>query len=493
MIAFKSLIEIQRDSDLPVYLQIHNAVIHLIKRGVLASGLKLPGSRLMASQLGVHRKTVIAAYDELMSQGWITAIPSKGTFISEELPVIKPQGTNLEVGGVVNASFEFDRMLPLQRVAGSIPTLLTLDEGIPDVRLAPINEILRNYRSIISRTYNAKHLGYGPVFGDQSLRNILSKYLHETRGLKCDPDQILITRGSQMAMYLSSQLLHKSGGLSIVGNTNYIAASLTLEHAGAQLLKVEVDEKGLNTKEIESLCQKHKIQSVYVTSHHHHPTTVTMSADRRLHLVELARKYNFAILEDDYDFDFHYQHAPLLPLASIDVGKQVIYMGALCKIVAPAIRIGYMVGPKEFIESAGHLRRIIDRQGDAIMERAIGQMIEQGDIQRHSRKALKIYHQRRDHFCGLLTEHLSDYLTFKKPEGGMAVWVKLNKGLYWESIAKSCLGKNLIIPNHESYDRDKTNHNGIRMGFASLNLLEQERVIGILKEVILEQMAKNLN
>lgn len=487
MIAFKSLIKIQRDSDLPVYLQIHNAIIHLIKRGVLASGLKLPGSRLMASQLEVHRKTVIAAYDELMSQGWIIAVASKGTFVSDELPDIKLQEANSKFEEPKNTTFEFDPIQSLHREAWSISTEFTLDEGIPDVRLAPIGDILRNYRSIVSRTYNAKYLSYGSTNGDESLRTVLAKYLHETRGLKCSADQILITRGSQMGMYLASQLLHRNGGYSIVGNTNYIAASLSLEHAGAELLTVDVDEKGLNTTQIEALCQKHKIQSVYVTSHHHHPTTVTMSADRRLHLVELARKYSFAILEDDYDFDFHYQRAPLLPLASIDVGKQVVYLGALCKIVAPAIRIGYMVGPPKFIEAAGHLRRIIDRQGDTIMERSIAQMITQGDIQRHSRKALKIYHQRRDHFCGLLTEHLSDYLSFKKPEGGMAVWVKLKSGLSWSAVAEHCAKRNLEIPNYENFDRDKLLHNGIRMGFASLEPPEQEKIIHILKEAILEQ------
>ena len=182
--------------------------------------------------------------------------------------------------------------------------------------------------------------------------------------------------------------------------------------------------------------------------------------------------YGFAILEDDYDYDFHYQRAPLLPLISIASNGNVIYMGALCKIVAPAIRIGYMVAPKDFIASAGHLRRIIDRQGDAIMERSIAQMIQQGDLQRHSRKALKLYHARRDHFCNLLSEHLSDHLSFKKPEGGMAVWVILRKELSWSAIAAFCLRKNLVIPNYQNYDSSKIGHNGIRMGFASLDLGE---------------------
>ncbi|MFY0591185.1 PLP-dependent aminotransferase family protein [Roseivirga sp.] len=479
------MIKIKRGGEQAVYLQIHNALIHLIQQGVLASGLRLPGSRDMAVQLSVHRKTIVAAYDELMSQGWIASVPSKGTFVSGQLPEVKPEGLVQEARFSENAPFGFDRIEALHRREPALPSGLTLDEGTPDVRIAPVTEIFRHYRSVISRKYNSKHLNYGPFYGDLSLREVLVKHLQETRGLRCSVDQILITRGSQMAMYLSSQLLHREGGISIVGETNYIAASLTLEHAGAQVMQVSVDEKGLVTHEVEALCQEYTIRSVYVTSHHHHPTTVTMSAERRMHLVELSREYGFAILEDDYDYDFHYQRAPLLPLISIASNGNVIYMGALCKIVAPAIRIGYIIAPKDFIASAGHLRRIIDRQGDAIMERSIAQMIQQGDLQRHSRKALKLYHARRDHFCNLLLEHLSDYLSFKIPEGGMAVWVILRKELSWSAIAEFCLKKDLVIPNYQNYDRTKIGHNGIRMGFASLDLGEQQRVVEILKEAII--------
>lgn len=488
MIALKPLIEIDRASEAPIYLQINNALIHLIKNGILESGLKLPGSRSLAEDLSIHRKTVVAAYDELISQGWIVTIPSKGTFVSDQLPEVKPGGRVREGRFSKDAPFKFDVIEGLKRREPILPSGLTLDEGSPDVRIAPVTEIFRHYRSVISRGYNVKHLNYGPFYGDLSLREVLVKHLQETRGLRCSVDQILITRGSQMAMYLSSQLLHRNGGISIVGETNYIAASLTLEHAGAQVMRVSVDEKGLATHEIEALCQKQTVRSVYVTSHHHHPTTVTMSAERRMHLVELSRKYGFAILEDDYDYDFHYQRAPLLPLISIASNGNVVYMGALCKIVAPAIRIGYMVAPRDFITSAGHLRRIIDRQGDAIMERSIAQMIQQGDLQRHSRKALKLYHARRDHFCELLSTELGDNISFQKPEGGMAVWVLLKRGLSWPKIKEYCSNSGLSIPNYLNYDQINIGHNGMRLGFASLNFDEQKRVVEILKAAILEQL-----
>jgi GntR family transcriptional regulator/MocR family aminotransferase len=285
-------------------------------------------------------------------------------------------------------------------------------------------------------------------------------------------------------------MILKPGDKAVIGETNYIAANLTMQDAGAELIRIPVDHEGIDTKALEALCQKERIKAVYVTSHHHHPSTVTLSAERRLHLVQLAEKHEFAILEDDYDYDFHYQNAPLLPLASADRSGNVVYMGAICKIVAPAYRVGYMVASTDLIRETAHLRRIVDRQGDAILERAIAQMIQQGDFQRHSKKALKLYKERRDHFCELLTSELGNYVQFEKPEGGMAAWVGLDKSLSWEDIAGESAKRGLKIPNWKIFDQIGEGHNHIRMGFASLNNEEQQQVVRILNEAIVAIQSK---
>ena len=142
----------------------------------------------------------------------------------------------------------------------------------------------------------------------------------------------------------------------------------------------QVDENGLDTVRIEAICKKQQIKAVYVTSHHHHPTTVTLSAERRIHLLNLAQKYRFAIIEDDYDYDFNYNHSPILPLASHDTNGNVIYIGSVCKTVAPVFRIGYLIASKEFVNEAANLRRIVDRQGDALLELTFADFIKNGDL-----------------------------------------------------------------------------------------------------------------
>lgn len=486
MISFKNLIDINRSSEVPVFIQISNAMAHIIKRGTLAQHYKLPGSRSLSEVLGVHRKTVIAAYEELMSQGWIEVQPSKGTFVSSKLPVIEPQSISVNdsiISPKGKAAFGYSKRALLEKKDVSVKDMLTIDEGIPDVRIAPVQEILRHSKNILAREYNLKHLSYGSVMGDGMLRNVLADYLHETRGLNIKAENVLITRGSQMAMYLATHLIVEKGDLVIVGETNYWTANLTLQDKGAKLLTVPVDDSGVSTKAIEKICKKRKIKAIYVTSHHHHPSTVTLSAERRVHLVQLATQYNFAILEDDYDYDFHYQRAPLLPLASADT-DHVVYMGAICKIVAPAYRVGYMVASKDFIEEVSYLRRIIDRQGDPVLERAIANMIKQGDIQRHTKKALKLYTERRESFDELLKKHLSKYVTYKIPEGGMAFWIGLDSQLDWAVIRKECLRRHLRIPDATAYDPFSIGHNCNRLGFASLNFKEQEKAIMVLKSVI---------
>lgn len=489
MLPYKNLIEISPKTTLAKYIQISNQLIKLIKSGTLPIKTKLPGSRMMAETLSIHRKTVIAAYDELLSQGWIEVLPSKGTFVSSQLPVVKYQQINdsaiSPTDTLVKTVFSYTSREFLHRPdTVHHKNVIYINDGIPDTRIAPVSEIAKRYRSLINKSYFKKYLSYGSIYGNEVLREELVNYLNQTRGLNISIDNILITRGSQMGIYLASQLLFSRNEAVIVGDSNYVAADLSFKEANAELIRVSVDEKGIDTLAIAEICKKKSIRAVYITPHHHHPTTVTLSAERRMHLLQLSYKFKFAIIEDDYDYDFHYAHAPILPLASSDTQGSVIYIGALCKIVAPGIRIGYMVAPKAFIDEAAHLRRIIDRQGDPMMELTFAHMIKDGDIQRHSKKALKIYHERRDLFCGILSAQLGDHLDFSIPNGGMAVWTKLRGRLNWKTIGERALSKQLKIEPFAKYNPASGNNLGIRMGFASLNSQEITDGLDILTEVI---------
>ncbi|MEM8907588.1 MAG: PLP-dependent aminotransferase family protein, partial [Bacteroidota bacterium] len=398
MLPIKTLISIDHHSKLPIYLQIANALIQQIQSGVVKSGTKLPGSRIIANLLNVHRKTVVRALEELETQGWIDIIPYRGTYISQQLPkvsaqILAAQNHSIETGQRVNFSFYQDAVL---KPANVFPQKLGFDDGSPDVRLAPINELAQALSRTLRKVSPKKLLSYGDPRGLERLRNLLAQQFNESRGLNTTPDNILITRGSQMGIYLATQVLIRPGDHMIVGQTNYYVANIAFKYAGAQLHTIPVDEQGICVEAIPAICRRKKIRAIYLTSHHHHPTTVTLSPERRIRLLALAAEYRFAIIEDDYDYDFHYSNSPVLPLASADHQGTVLYLGSFSKTAAPALRMGYLIAPEPVIEVLSRLRRIVDRQSDFVLEWAFSDLLESGILQRYLKKSLKQYRIRRD-------------------------------------------------------------------------------------------------
>ncbi|MBX2843078.1 MAG: PLP-dependent aminotransferase family protein [Flammeovirgaceae bacterium] len=483
MLPFKSLIEIDKSKAQPIYLQIVNSFIDLIRQGILKPGSKLPGSRKLSEMLRIHRKTVIAAFDELYAQSWLEVIPHKGTFVNQHLPETKSKPILKEINPFQfpeKPGYKFDKNPIYTTPFNPKHNFLEINEGYPDVRIAPLKALSANYRTALQRKPLNKYLYYLDCRGNKELRIVLSDYLNKTRGLSTTSDNILLTNGSIMAIYLAIQTLVKKGDKVIVGETNYRSANIAFQLARAKIYKAKVDEEGIVVEEIEKLCQNHSIRMIYVTPHHHHPTTVTLKAERRMKLLQLAEKYGFIILEDDYDYDFHYDYKPLLPLASADKNGMVIYTGSLCKTIAPAIRVGYMVAPKVIIDEIAMFRRFIDRQGDHILELAIAQLFKEGLIQRHLKKALKLFHQRRDMFAQLLREKMGNKVQFVLPEGGMAIWSKFNKSCPLDILIEKAHNKGLYIPPYRHFSPKNQDLNATRLGFASLNEEEMEQALSIL-------------
>jgi len=490
MFPFKARIEFDRDASQALYLQLSNQIIELIKNQTLAPKTKLPSSRILAEQLGVHRKTVVACYEELILQGWIESVPKKGTYVLGTMPILlqRKLENSTSVGLKPKPGFSYTLQTDLveRKDQSWEKGVIPLHDGIPDVRLAPLDEIARTYRRICSKKSTIDQISYGTSYGNTKLREVLVNYLNATRGLHLKVENVLITRGSQMGIWLASKLLIEKDDLVLVSKTNYSTADATFLNLQAQLIKVGVDEDGIITDEIESLCQQQQIKAVYVTSHHHHPTTVVLSAQRRIHLLNLARQYSFAILEDDYDYDFNYNRAPILPLASHDTNGNVIYIGSFCKTVAPVFRVGYLIAPKEFVDEAAKLRGIIDRQGDALLELTFADFLKSGDLDRHIRKVVKIYKQRRDLLCQLLHEELREHVEFEVPIGGMAIWLKLKSKYPWSRLSEIGKKYKLGIGAPLYYTNVDKDHGYLRLGFAEHNEAEIREVMKRFKKVIVE-------
>jgi len=485
----RELIIINKSSEVPVYLQVANAVIQNIHQGKFRKGLRLPGSRHMAGLLQINRMTAVAAYQELDSQGWVETLPKKGTFVKVDPPLLSPKEQSDRSKAFKlpeNPGFGYDArwIVPIDLPGDFPPTgKLVINPGFPDIRLAPIEDLVRSIRRLSRQPFHKKYLTYGGAQGTLYLRETLAAFLCDTRGLSITPENIRITKGTQMGIYLTAAILIKPGEEVIVGTPGYVGANRTFLQAGARINYVPVDGAGIDTDLVEKLCQKKAIRMVYVIPHHHHPTTVTLTPERRIHLLELAARYEFAIIEDDYDYDFHYAGKPMMPMASHDRNGNVIYIGALSKSLAPAIRVGFIVAPAAFIRTATYLRKSIDTQGDSLVENAIAELYKDGTIVRHIKRSVKLYKDRRDHFCQLLRQELGGQVSFGIPEGGMSVWTNFLKN-HLPVVVERAYKKGLILSDGSDYDTGEIKYNSVGLGFASLNFKEQEKAVALLKEIV---------
>ncbi|THU40577.1 PLP-dependent aminotransferase family protein [Niastella caeni] len=488
MQALSTLIIIDKNSVQPVYLQIANQLMVFIKDGNLQASHRLPSTRQMADWLQVHRKTVIQAYDELLAQGWLESRTGSGTYVAKHLPEIHPRsllnGSAKPINPAHTAGFEFETLPHLATPPVWSKQKHHLDDGFPDSRLAPLEELARAYRSQLLTGNPYVRLGYGDTLGSLWLRQVLASYLNDTRGLKITSENILITRGTVMGLYLSCTAFLQPGDIAVVGELNYNGANMNFLQAGTRLLKIPVDEHGIVVEALADICRKQRVRMVYVTSHHFYPTTTALRADRRLELLKLAGQYGFIIFEDDYDYDFHYLSKPLLPLASADKAGMVLYCGSFTKSISPAFRVGYLVASENVIRHLAQLRRIIDRQGDILLENAIAELLQNGIIQRYLRKALRTYKQRRDVFCDLLKSNLSNYVQFQVPVGGMAVWTHFDPAIDLNILSQKALQHELYFASGYRNDDLSPVLNATRLGFASSTPAELESCVEIMVRLL---------
>lgn len=472
-------ITVDPHADKALYAQIVDGLVAEIRSGRLAPGDRLPGTRRFATQLGVHRNTVIAAFEELVAEGWLRTQAGSRTRVADELPSetsARPRRRPQRV------PFSLAPHRIVDTGGSSTPPspgLLSLAGGLPDVRLIPDVALARAHRRALRRG-GVGLLSYGDSAGHPALRAQLAAMLTATRALSLSADDLLVTRGAQMALYLVARVLIQPGDVVAVEAWGYPPAWEALRAAGAELVCVPVDGEGLDTAALARLAERRTLRAVYVTPHHQFPTLVTLAAARRLELLELARRHRFAIIEDDYDHEVHYQGSPVLPLAHMDTQGSVVYIGTLSKVLAPGLRLGYLVAAPTVLERALSWRRIIDRQGDLSTEAAVAELFEDGEIQRHIGRIRRVYRRRRQALLESLERHLPDAFAIDLPRGGMALWGRAIAGDDTDAWAARGLARGVEVSPASRYWLGRGRVHGFRLGFASLDERELELAIACL-------------
>jgi GntR family transcriptional regulator / MocR family aminotransferase len=465
-------VELNAQETLPLYRQLVAALIARIRDGRLAPGTFLPGSRRLAENLAVHRNTVLSAFAELIAEGWLITKPSGGTYVARETPAnIRNQAR----APVSKAGFSVPNPLAMMQTPRVGTGVIVMSRGAADTRLFPATALARAYRSALRR-HGRSLLFFGDPRGCPALREDLAGMLRRTRGLAVDADNILVTRGSQMAVDLIARSLFGPGDVIAVESLGYPHVWSALRLTGAQLVPIPVDESGLSVVALETFTRTNSIKAVYLTPHHQFPTTSVMSATRRQQLLALAQKKRFAIIEDDYDHEFHYDGRPILPIASRDESGVVLYVGTLSKSLAMGLRVGYIAAPVEVINRLVSLRPSMDLQGDHVLEAALAELYAEGVIQQHLKRVRKIYHARRDALAESLQTQLP-MMQFEIPAGGMALWVRAPEHVDLSAWSQRAEQQGVLFRSGRMYEFDGAPLPFFRLGFTLNDERENDEAV----------------
>ena len=481
----KQLLTFDKTIVQPVYVQVSQQIINAIQRGYLVKGTKLPGTRALSQLLQVHRNTVVAIYDELASQGWVEIIANKGTF------VLLPEQTTAKIKANVQqmhqayhypqkAGFPFQQSFNLATHQQQTRAKYIINDGKPDLRLHPTHQFSRWYSAAMKRKALIQKWNRTTISSTSIFKTQLCNYLNATRGFHIQPNNLLNTRSSEMSLYIVSQLLIKQYDLVLVGQLSNYASNTIFQEAGATIRTIPLDNDGLSIEYIKSHFAKNSIRCVYVSAHRHYPTTKTLSAERRIQLLELAKEYGFAIIEDDYDYDFQYEGSAMLPMATADTNGMVIYLGKMGQSFFPSFQSGFVVAPENLIAEAHNYLTLLDEQGDIIQEQMLSELIDEGEIYRLLKKNIVTYKRRRDLLCALLKERFKDAIQFEKPTGGLAIWIRFLEKISLVKLANEAEVLDVFLPKLILY-QDK-NICAIRFGFGHLNEDEIKDVVSRLKQ-----------
>lgn len=484
-------IQLEPASATPMFRQLYEAIKQAILAGRIGPGMQLPPTRELAHLFGISRQTVLNAYSQLTAEGYLSGTVGKGTFVSASLP-ISPQSKS----GISEAKQQLLRPLSErgQRFLGP-QTRLNIHEGMPrafrigmpGVDVFPFDIWAR----LEARRWRRPppELGYSDPAGYWPLRTSLAAYLRAARGVHCEPEQIIITSGSQQALFLIASILLAPNDRAWVEEPGYRGINASLRAADARICPVPVDEEGLCVAHGTSNYPDAKL--VYVTPSHQLPLGVTMSLQRRLELLSWAAENKAWVVEDDYDSEYRYTGPPLASLQSLDKAGCVIYVGTLSKILFPGLRLGYLVAPPSLAEAFAQGKAVIDRHAAIVPQIVLADFITEGHFSRHIKRTREVYAERRAALLDAIDTHLADEFQLGPADAGLHLHVKFRRKRNDLAISRAALEKGIELRAlSQFYNADgatagkQARASGLLLGFAAIPVADIRRGIFTLRDVL---------
>jgi GntR family transcriptional regulator/MocR family aminotransferase len=423
------VIAIDRSDAKPLHRQLYDGYREAILRGDLAPGQKIPSSRELATEMQVSRFPVLHAYAQLLAEGYFESQVGSGTFISATLPEQMmssehradcPERRPLGLRPVARRNSlypAFRRDTPL-RGCGAFGLHQPASDHFP---FQAWSELANRH----SRNPSSGSLQRIDPMGLQRFRSEICRYLHTARSVKCDPEQIMIVSGSQQALDITARVLFNPGDSVLVEEPGYSLQKTVLAAAGCRLKLVPVDDQGLD---ITRATRWKGAKAAFVTPSHQFPLGSTMSATRRILLLNWAQSEGAWIVEDDYDSEYRFDTKPIASLQGLDVNSRVIYIGTFSKVLFPSLRIGYIVIPRDLVSLFESVRYVTDIFPPYLYQEVLADFMQLGHLGRYIRKMRRIYAERRNVLVECIRAEFGEALKVHGSSAGMHVSVTLAEG-----------------------------------------------------------------
>ena len=455
-------IDIDKTKNVTLYRQVYSAIRTQILEGRLKQSFKLPSTRQLAQSLGISRNVVIESYEQLTAEGFTKSVRGSGTFVSD--------GAFLE-------GYKQKELSPEKSIIGlryePDDDIIDFRTGVPNLGLFPIKQWGRIYKDVCEKM-DADDLDYYEPRGSYKLRYELSKYLFRSRGVVCDADQIFITTGAAQAFTLTSRMLLAESSHVVVEDPINNDILKIIKTTGAHIHSIPVDGQGIVTK---ALPEDAEARLIFTTPSHQYPTGGILSAKRRVELIKYADKYGGYIVEDDYDSEYRFSGSPISSLQSL-CSKRVIYVGTFSKKLFPALRIGYIVLPKELEKHFGQTKHLEDLHSPVLEQLTLAEFIKNGMLDRHISTSRKFYANKRQLLEHELTKAFGENVSFRGNSTGIHLLAIFHGFSFTQGMFEKFPGFGFNIHSIEEHTIKKGKYNDcLMLGYG--NLSDEQIIIGV--------------
>lgn len=467
-----ALLPLDRGSRVPLHQQIHDGLRRAILDGMLRAGQRVPSTRVLATELEVSRFPVLTAYEQLLHEGYLEGRVGAGTFVRAAPPddAFRPASIARAGGAPANPAPPPPPMPGDVPRAPRPPAWPASDENpvrpfritVPALDRFPHAAWARLVARHAHRLAPV-HMAYGHPAGLPALRAAIAEHLRTTRAVRCEPDDVLVVSGSQAALRLCAAVLVRPGDRVAVEEPGYPGAHAALAAGGAELVPVPVDGEGLVVDALRA--EREDVRAAYVTPSHQYPLGASMSASRRLALLDWAARSAAWVLEDDYDSEYRYVSRPLAALQGMDPHGRVVYIGTFSKVLFPALRVGYLVVPPALREAFAVARDALDIFSPTLYQLALADFLAEGHFARHLRRMRGVYLARRDALLAGLARHCAGVLAVHNADAGLHVATLLPDGTDDVEVATRLAAHQLTAAPLSACYLGPARRSGLLLGF----------------------------